>query len=147
VILRKRHAFEGKSLAVMGRMRRHGELELVLVLPDGSRTLVPASWTDFDREAPVQDDARLMTLARVTELLRARLVVDGLLRRMDAASDSDPFKEAARAIDPVGTADDSSRFATRTGRVVGARRGSTRSSGCSAGATDGEDRPTRGARR
>ncbi len=30
-------------------MRRHGVLELLLVLPDGSKSLVPAGWTDADR--------------------------------------------------------------------------------------------------
>ena len=27
-------------------MRRHGVLELLLVLPDGSKSLIPAAWTD-----------------------------------------------------------------------------------------------------
>jgi hypothetical protein len=27
-------------------MRRHGAVELLLVLPDGSKSLVPAAWTD-----------------------------------------------------------------------------------------------------
>jgi hypothetical protein len=35
-IARPRHPFEGQSLQVLGGMRRHGVLELLLVLPDGS---------------------------------------------------------------------------------------------------------------
>ena len=30
---------------MLGGMRRHGRLELLLVLPDGSKRLIPAEWT------------------------------------------------------------------------------------------------------
>ena len=33
-----RHPLQGKSLRVLGRMRRHGAVELLVVLPDGSKT-------------------------------------------------------------------------------------------------------------
>ena len=46
VITRPRHPLQGKSLRVLGGMRRHGRLELLLVLPDGSKSLIPAAWTD-----------------------------------------------------------------------------------------------------
>jgi Family of unknown function (DUF5372) len=46
VITRRRHPLEGQSLRVLGRMRRHGRLELLLVLPDGSKRLIPQAWTD-----------------------------------------------------------------------------------------------------
>jgi len=42
-ILRERHPFEGRSLPVMGVMKRRGTLLLLVVLPDGSRSLIPAS--------------------------------------------------------------------------------------------------------
>ena len=45
-IVRKRHPFFGQSLRVFGWMRRQGRLDLILVLPDGSRSLIPAVWTD-----------------------------------------------------------------------------------------------------
>ena len=45
VITRVRHPLEGRELRVLGGMRRHGRLELLLVLPDGSKSLVPAAWT------------------------------------------------------------------------------------------------------
>ncbi len=41
-------------------MRRHGRLELTLARPGGSRSLIPAAWTDL--EAPVEP-ARAGTLA------------------------------------------------------------------------------------
>jgi len=50
-ITRPRHPFEGQLLAVLGSMRRHGARELLVVLPDGSKRLVPASWTDAARSA------------------------------------------------------------------------------------------------
>ena len=45
-ITRVRHPLQGRSLRVLGGMRRHGVVELLLVLPDGSKSLVPAAWTD-----------------------------------------------------------------------------------------------------
>ncbi len=51
VVTRRRHPLEGQSLRELGRMRRHGRLELLLVLPDGSKSLIPAAWTDLDRAA------------------------------------------------------------------------------------------------
>ena len=50
-ITRPRHPLQGKSLQVLGGMRRHGAVELLLVLPDGSKSLVPAAWTDADHPA------------------------------------------------------------------------------------------------
>jgi len=45
--VRARHPLEGRALALMGWMRRGGRLELILVLPDDSRALIPAAWTDL----------------------------------------------------------------------------------------------------
>jgi hypothetical protein len=45
-ILRERHPFEGRSLQLMGIVKRRGTLLLLVVLPDGSRSLIPAGWTD-----------------------------------------------------------------------------------------------------
>ena len=47
-ITRPRHPLQDKLLQVLGGMRRHGVVELLLVLPDGSKSLVPAAWTDAD---------------------------------------------------------------------------------------------------
>jgi hypothetical protein len=61
----------------MGWMRRRGQLELIVVLPDGSHLLVPAAWTDL--QAPAGEPVA-GTLASLEDLLAARRVVDGLLR-------------------------------------------------------------------
>jgi hypothetical protein len=65
-------------------MRRHGRLELVLELPDGGRSLIPAAWTNLEPRTDGESD-EAATLARLDELQRARLVVDSLLRRVDGA--------------------------------------------------------------
>jgi len=45
-ITRPRHPLQGRSLRVLGQMRRHGIVELLLELPDGSKSMVPVAWTD-----------------------------------------------------------------------------------------------------
>ena len=44
---------QGRSLRVLGRMHRHGAVELLVVLPDGSKTLLPAVFTDAVAAADV----------------------------------------------------------------------------------------------
>jgi hypothetical protein len=46
MIRRKRHAFDGKTLAAIDDLRRRGVHYLLAILPDGSRSLIPAAWTD-----------------------------------------------------------------------------------------------------
>ena len=43
---RKRHVFEGRRLFVIRSLTRRGVPEFLVILPDGSRTLIPAAWTD-----------------------------------------------------------------------------------------------------
>ena len=47
-ILRKGHAFEGKALMVIGSIKRRGALLLLVILPNGSRSHIPAAWTDWN---------------------------------------------------------------------------------------------------
>jgi hypothetical protein len=39
-VTRRRHPLEGRCLQVVGHMQRLGRLELLVVLPDGSKSLV-----------------------------------------------------------------------------------------------------------
>ena len=72
-------------------MRRHGRLDLILVLPDGSKSLVPASWTDLDPQITGRPEPEPSGgLAPVSQLLRARAVVDALLARQGAQVESRP---------------------------------------------------------
>src|SRR4051794_2333055 len=74
--MRRRHPLEGQPLQVLGGMRRHGVLELLLVLPDGSKSLVPAAWTDADR-SDVDEETAAATLGALIDLLRmCELVAD-----------------------------------------------------------------------
>jgi hypothetical protein len=68
---------EGRSLELIGWMRRRRRLELILVLADGSRLLVPAAWTDLER--PVEP-LEAGTVGSVWDLLAMRRVLDGVLR-------------------------------------------------------------------
>jgi hypothetical protein len=63
-----------------------------VVLPDGSRTLLPAAWTDRNGR---QDDALMSsvgaeTLCTISDLLKARAVMDALLSRLvESASEEE----------------------------------------------------------
>ena len=74
-------------------MERRGQIVLNLVLPDGSRSQIPAAWTDFipDRSIPnsvpqSQDTPR--NIGTVLQLLSMRKVVDALLRKLDSEDHS-----------------------------------------------------------
>ena len=120
-VVRRGHPLEGGSLALIGWMRRRGALELLLVLADGSRVLVPAAWTDLEGNAgpPVAG-----TLGSLEDLLAMRRVLDwvvcaGLLR--ESASDGRGVVLAGRD-HPAGEKR-SDAVASGSGGVTGARSG------------------------
>ena len=82
-ITRPQHPFDGTTLAVFGRRRYQGKPHLVLILPDGSRSLIPTEWTDLASSPPGSlAGPKLNTpLGCATDLLHARAVVDALLNR------------------------------------------------------------------
>ncbi len=98
-LTRRRHPFEGRSLRVLGSMRRHGAAELLVVLPDGSKRLIPAAWTDL--EQPAGGDDAAATLGSVSDLLHASVLVSGLSARAadgrEQAARQSPSKEDNRA--------------------------------------------------
>jgi hypothetical protein len=87
-ITRPHHPFEGKTLAVFGRRHHQSKPHLILILPDGSRSLIPTDWTDLDSSTPdVPAVPKQNTnLGFVADLLHTRAVVDALLNRL-ATSD------------------------------------------------------------
>jgi len=107
VVTRHRHPFEGCSLVVLGQMTRHGALEVLVVLPDGSKTLMPARWTDHDDAGAAQDIkgsgiSATATLASIGDLLPAAALVSDLgVRPGDSdaqqAAGQPPRKEDDRA--------------------------------------------------
>ena len=106
-IVRARHPFEGKSLAVLGTIHRHSRLHLVLILPDGSKSLIPADWTDIAPTAQPQVSVpsnQTATLGSREDLFHARAVVDALLGRLarPKSEEADPTvtKEGILAAKP-----------------------------------------------
>ncbi len=79
--MRERHPLEGRSLELAGWMRRWRQLELILVLQDGSTLLVPAKWTDLEGHA---DPPPAGTLGSLQDLLAARRVLDRVLEAVVA---------------------------------------------------------------
>jgi len=77
------------ALDVLGWCHRHGELHLTLVLPDGTRSLIPAAWTNLpesDSSSPKTKRSQPATLAACSDLLHARTIVDALKRQTKAAN-------------------------------------------------------------
>jgi hypothetical protein len=76
-VVRAHHPLEGRSFELIGWMRRRRRLELILVLADGSRLLVPAAWTDLEDSVGRPGAG---TLGSLEDLLAMRRVLDGVLR-------------------------------------------------------------------
>ena len=80
----------------------------MLVLPDGSRSLIPASWTDLDPSTFSNSTASAATIATIPHLLQARKVVDALLHKLDDSAQQAPVfskeeKKRASTISPVAS--------------------------------------------
>jgi hypothetical protein len=111
VVTRHRHPFEGHSLVVLGQMKRHGAVELLVVLPDGSKTLMPACWTDQEDgvatgDAGMPGMSDTATLASIGDLLAASALVSDLQIRAgnscgQQAAQQPPRKEDDRAACPT----------------------------------------------
>jgi len=92
-IVRDHHPLQGHALDVYGHTHRHGVLHLTLVLPDGSRALIPAGWTDLNPQTSYSDSPNAAVLiGSRADLVHARKVVDSLLRTLNA-SEKIPSKE------------------------------------------------------
>jgi hypothetical protein len=63
---------------VLGWQRRQGEL--LLVLADGSKSLIPAGWTDLESPAEPAGPAQAAALGSVADLPHACTVLAPLLR-------------------------------------------------------------------
>jgi hypothetical protein len=131
----------GQDLVVWDQLRLRGQLVLVLVLPDGSKKQIPASWTDLSGEPGPglrqggDGTGRVASgggvLASVGDLLHVREVISGLAARVvevpAQAARQSPAKEDDRAAYAAesaagpgsGTTDGSGRPAPRTARVGG----------------------------
>ena len=79
-LTRRRHPFEGRPLPVLGSMLRHGAMELLVVLPDGSKRLIPAAWTDLEPAPGGDGSDGPGTLGSAADLLGLSVLVSGLPR-------------------------------------------------------------------
>ena len=132
-VTRARHPFEGTVLDVLGVMRKQGRDELLVVLPDGSKTLMPAAWTDHGCGAEGGADAAdhvEVRLASAQELLCASVLVRSLRARAISASEQaarmSPTKENERA---ACTAESDARASSSASPGGGRRAAGGRSRG------------------
>ena len=100
-IVREGHAYAGRTLAAISSIRRRGVLLLLVSLPDGSRSLVPATWTSWEGGhnggSPSGDNGKARhCLAKLGDLLHLRKVIDALHGRH---VESVPHSESRRAIE------------------------------------------------
>ena len=100
-LTRPRHPFEGRQLPVLGSMLRHGAMELLVVLPDGSKRLIPAAWTDLESWPAGGGSDGPAALGTVADLLGLSVLVSELAARNagsgEQAARKSPCKEDDRA--------------------------------------------------
>lgn len=118
-VVRHRDPLEGQCLQVLRRVRRRGGLELLLLLPDGSKRRVPAAWTDLAGQVDVRPvDGQVVvggdgdvgvatpTLGLVADLLAACGLVTALMTAatgcgQEQAARTSSCEEDDRAACPV----------------------------------------------
>lgn len=119
-----------------------------MILPDGSRTLIPTAWTDRNGGLDTEPSSTLVAsadgledLCLIGDLLKVRAVVDALLSRL---AESAPEQEGDHAVG-VGVSRDSSG----AGRTIKGALGTDRSQGTGrrAGASLTADRANVGGKR
>jgi Family of unknown function (DUF5372) len=126
-IIRPRHPFEGKLLELLRTMHRKGRLYLILILPDGTKSLIPADWTDFvvvTCPGPKLSACAGGKLGSIEDLLHTCAVTDALLNRL-AAITREAEEESPLARKPS----ESLRSASRQKLSVGSPAGRATASG------------------
>jgi hypothetical protein len=109
-IVRNRHPLQGQLLEVIGWTHRNDILHLTLILPDGSRSFIPAYWTNFpgEKSAPLPQDNSASpspVIATTRHLLQARKIVDALLCKFKSSEHEDmtTSKEENDRAQAIGT--------------------------------------------
>src|SRR5262245_7029086 len=111
-----------------GSMNRPGVLLALVILPNGSRSLIPAAWTDSRNAdaSPGEDDMDpTSSLGKLGDLLQLGKVIDALLSRH---VESAPHVESSHAAElgvpqPPGTAVGPRADEPASGRLGATRRG------------------------
>jgi hypothetical protein len=104
----------------LDRTHRKGRLHLALILPDGSKSHIPADWTDLASAAqpPHAVSPQTATLGSLEDLLHACAVVDALLSRL-AAPESENASSAAKEEGILATKSESLRPSSQRNLRVG----------------------------
>jgi len=133
--------------AGIGELLIYASVRPCVIVPDGSRLLIPTDWTEAAAEAEPATPApgiagqRRLLLLTVPDLLLTRALVDAVLRRSRVQGE----EESDGAVEPEPRR---SRAAAGDGGLGGPRRASTRGGHRLAGAADrqGRRRGERGGR-
>ena len=116
-VTRSKHPLEGRTFRLLGRMRRHGHVELLVVLDDGTKSLLDASWTDY--ASAEAGPASTSTLGTLGDLLAASALARARYPRPEAgevqAAGKPPSKEDDRAACTVESAGSTGPRASTTG--------------------------------
>ena len=99
-VTRKRHAFERRTLSAISSIKRRGALLVLVILPNGSRSLIPAAWTDWRGGNALPSDGDIdhrSSLGKLGDLLQLGTVIDAVLSR---APESAPPVESSHAAEP-----------------------------------------------
>lgn len=122
---------QGKSLDVLGWLHRNEILHLTLVLPDGTRSYIPASWTNLSQLCPQKfkspdNPATSNLIASTSNLLQVRKIVDVLLGKIYPLEQKpeNALKEGHNRAQTNGTLARSGRTATNS-RDLGKSQSST----------------------
>jgi hypothetical protein len=83
-IIRYRHPLQWKILEVLGWHHREDILYLTLILPDGSRSFIPAAWTNLheicpQKSPPLKKKPKTDLIATAATFSQVRKIVDALL--------------------------------------------------------------------
>jgi hypothetical protein len=120
-ITRGRDPWEGEQVAVLRRWRRrHGRIDLLVVLPDGRKRLIPRAWTDAEPAGDAaQENGPVATLGGIEDLLAAVVVVSALGKRThgEQAAAQSTCEEDSDAACPAQSA--AGAVSGATGDVVG----------------------------
>jgi hypothetical protein len=102
-IVRRKDPLDGQRVRVLGRLRRHGQAELLVVLPDGSKRMIPQTWTDAE---PTREGDAAATLGALGDLLAACALVSALSGNDEEgqAARQSPCKEDDHAAYPTQSA-------------------------------------------
>ena len=72
---------------------------LILILPDGSKSMIPVEWTDYASVS--QPRQAVSVLGSIEDLLHARDITDALLNRLAALTSKAGEEESQRAARPT----------------------------------------------